>query len=248
MKNLNLFYLLLFLLSFNSLNAQDSTQITKKTSPKASYFSFGLGGSLPLGKFGQASTNKQGIGFSSNGFSYRAEFGFIGHKYWGFGLMAGGFSNTINAGLFAENNDFKPFLGDGPYVYSLNGKKGRYNGQFYFVGPMATLPLKNILIDFKAMAGLLSTQFPAFSFTVSDPVAQSGETFIVKSDKSKIAFAYNLGANIRLKMKNNIQFITSFEYILSKPELSYSVNEFYRFKNFQSVTMLNINWGLAFGF
>jgi len=253
MKKLKLSLLLIFVFSIIQLSAQDSLSIKKdslkKTRSKASFLAFDLGGNLPLGKFAQSTSPSNGSGFAAPGFSYRVELAIIGRKNFGFGAMYGGFTNNIDAASFGASSNL--IVSNFPITYVSQGEKGNYFSQYYYVGPIITLPFKNVFIDFKTMFGLMRSQYPNFGFTgqINEFGNVRGTSILIVADKAKSDFAYNLGTNIRLKLSESVQFKTSIEFMYARPLVNYTILEANLLRKAevrQAISTLNFTWGLAF--
>jgi hypothetical protein len=236
----NFFAVVIFLLLVGTgVNAQDSTRTR-------SSLSVSIGASMPLGQFKAASSSRDGHGFATSGFHYQIEYAGFWSRNAGFGVEAGGFSNGLNQNPF--KTDFTILHPPPVFVGNVNLSAAEpWRNYYLLTGPYISLPMKNIIVDFKALGGLLFTKSASMIYTLTTTTTTyaSGTAGGVSSQ----SFGYSLGTNIRLKLDKNTQLKFSVEYLQGYVDTSYTNSSpTYPVAGAgqQSLAVLNLSWGLTF--
>src|SRR6185295_14622812 len=145
----------LFVLGFSMIYAQDSLR-------SKNFLSFSVGGSFATGNYGSSVSSLQGSGFATSGFLYQFEYAGFWSKHAGFGFEAGHFSNAVN--LNSYSNDFAAnFQGLTPPNTVLVTSIDNWKATYLLGGPYITLPFKDLIIDFKALGGMVNSTIPGFT-------------------------------------------------------------------------------------
>jgi hypothetical protein len=224
---------------FGQTNSNPNSPDTLNRTP-ARFIAFKAGGGIPLGNYGI--TDQVASGNALPGFLLGAELAFISRwRHTGFGISGGYLQNrldersiTSTAGASVSFRDASP-----------------YRNTYLMAGPYLTLPLKNVFIDFKLLGGLLVTAAPSFDGIF----VRDNQTFSFSAEgQVSNTFGYNPGLNIRIATPVNLQFVAGLDYLYGKPDLSYTLT-FVTNPNIpeleaarQTVSVLNLTWGVAFAF
>jgi opacity protein-like surface antigen len=127
----------------------------------------------------------------------------------------------------------------------------KYNFYNFFVGPYFSIPVKKFTIDLRVLGGLTLMNTPEFDIFIEDggkphPCAQN-----ISHGSS---FGSQLGAGIRYSITKNIAIKLNADYYLTDPNIT--IHNSNRVANVgrlvtnyhETITMLNVNLGLAYQF
>jgi hypothetical protein len=217
---------------------------------RSSFIAVSVGANFATGHFADSKSNAEGSGFGTSGFSYQIELAGFWSRYTGFGLAAGEWFTQVNQNSFSKDfvEDYvaanPPTSGTKVTVENIKSWRAAYA----MVGPYVSIPTKFLAIDFKAVGGFVNTKSPGFTITKSNPTLNPASRHETAEPVPYYSFGYILGTNIRLRMGPNTQLKFGIEYFQTYAPTGYRMNEFEptTSRGTQSVSTLNLQWGIAF--
>ncbi|NOT74142.1 MAG: hypothetical protein HOP08_04375 [Cyclobacteriaceae bacterium] len=234
--------LLFFTLLSHEMMAQDSLKVNRTVN----FLAFSGGGSFAMGSYSESVSIREGSGFAGSGYNFQIEYAGFWSQNAGLGTEIGMFSNSVNR--YALASEIATTTPPSPGTRIVLTELQPWKSLYVFAGPYVTLPLKNIHIDFKALAGIMGITAPAFNHTVENITAPANPTLI--RDYSPIrnfVFGYGLGSNIRLKLDKAAQLKFGIEFMQATSDADYSKSlGFTGNRGTQNISNLNLSWGLAF--
>lgn len=250
-------WILVFVCSASCLNslAQQVTEDGPVTEGRRRFISLSFGASFPLGLFRAQNSYNLGNGFAASGIHYQVEYAGFWMKHVGFGVQVGAFNNALNANAYTR--DFSTALNAVyPITPGLSLKTTdptSWKSNYIMTGPYFRLPMKDLVIDFKALGGVLICSTPGHSYSVRNTFTFPVTTVINDNvpSVSATAFAYELGMNARLKVSPGTQIRFGLEYLQSYVDEGQQARSgpggnSFAWGGFQSVAVLNLSWGISF--
>jgi hypothetical protein len=235
-----------------NLTQTDTSQTLKKNIPHNSFLIFSLGQALPLGSY--ASNTSFSNGFAMAGLDMNGELGIFFNKNAGWGLKGGKFTNNVdNTQYFAFNNPISipNIVLDYPLRASF-GSADKWKNTYWLTGPYLSFPFKHFSIDIKALFGFMKgSNIPFSSISIYYYNTSSLSYYFIEKARNT-SFAYNPGANFRIHLSKVLQMKVSVDYIYSKAHLDYRINNsgnaaiISAGNTRQTISALNISWGLGF--
>jgi hypothetical protein len=224
-------------------------------------FSIGLsvGTTIPLQNYGNKTTNTDTThinGAAKTGFHFNVTFGYKFSKYIGAMLMVGGSTNAYSPDVTTTSGGTS-FSGG-----SLTPSGSHYVGQ-YLIGPYATFPVgKKLSIEVRALAGLVTSSYPALSETASASYGglSFGGSYTFKI-KPGAAFGYSAGVGAKYMLGEHIGLTVNAAYtgsdmVYKSSTTTASTTGLYAStttttdnnKRYMSIGMINITAGVVFCF
>jgi hypothetical protein len=179
------------------------------------HFGLNIGYCLPSGDFSSSDISKEPIkkspstdstnisGYAKGGFHFNIYGAYMFNSSIGAMLSIGGSMNSYDIGSFNSNFSIGYPSNATPPVYTVSGNY--FIGQF-LVGPYFNFSASdNLKIEFKALIGLTTANYPALSFTYNynsayETISETG-SFTVNSTSG---FGYNIGAGLEYMVTGNL--------------------------------------------
>jgi len=211
------------------------------------YVGLSFGGSIPSEEFAKKDLFEDG-GYALSGFVLEFSGAYIFDYYLG---IAGTFtfsSNSPDRNQYGEDiKDAVP--GPLPADVLLDMKIGNWLYSNIMAGPILTIPVWKLNIDFRGVAGL--------SFLMSPPqelyIKSGDEEYFERRSGQTVNFAYMLGTGLRFNVNPTYAIRLSADYFRSKPSFSISENGLLngitgKTSYDMSVGTFNLNIGIAYRF
>jgi hypothetical protein len=213
--------LFVWVLLLSSLLASGQTSYEPK--PKKGYLGVYFGPSFPVGNFGDSDFNNDESGFAVRGFQYAImELGIKFIPNFGLAASIRGSSIPMDVQYLADQYALE-------YGGQFTVESTRWGFGGLHVGPIVTIPVKKLEIDFRLMTGLMFAVSPELTVTQNN----SGQSDF-QSSQFGTSLALSLGMGLRYNISNRFTIMAIGEYQRARPTF---VVDDYPGNNYQSTTV-----------
>jgi hypothetical protein len=217
MKKLMVLLSLLILVAL-SVNAQDQV----KAKQQQSFLAISGGPSMPVGVFGETSSDEAGM--AKTGYNFNLHFNHLFNNF--FGIATTGFYSQYAMDVSSLQNEQFPVSADHWQYYGL------------MAGPMFTFNDKGKMnFDFRLGLGAANVNFPVLK------VAN-----LVSNEKWATAFAAQFATDFRYNFSNKAFFIANLDLTAMRPETTITIHEGGSFEIHQDIDVINFGIGIGFNF
>ena len=229
--------------------------ITTACYAQKSFMSLTMGSSIPVGSFSDTA-DIYSDGFAGSNFVIN----FDGTYFFMPVIGVGGtfsFGSSYGGGESLENAMYDDVLENFPILSvradpEYNFDAGKWNYVNLMAGPLISIPLNNMNIDFKALGGLSFVFVPSRDMNIE---LDNGE-FISSTKGDELNFGYIIGTGVRFGVGRGTGIRLGLDYYHSKPALvkknSFTDNNIsYDLQDEQfevSINSLHLALGIAFNF
>jgi len=189
-----------------------------------------MSGAWPMGKFGSEDINDPKAGFADNGFMLDIETAYyLNHRFSFAGMIFFG-TNQVNSGVVGQKLEARVNAIDGipenafsdPNNIIFNVNYWLYGG--LMAGPRYSLPISNLFLDFKALAGFNVTYLPEQNFFAeirNDQDVLTEKFGTQSTGYSEITFSALAGTDLRIPVRENISLKLSVNYFYSEVKMTF---------------------------
>lgn len=188
------------------------------------YFSFSMGGSMPLGTFKQTDLKDQKSGYAKNGFTLLIDATYPVSDHWGLRGMALMSTNPVDRSglgtkLETRMQAFYPVIAetDRPFL-SLIVNSWMWNA--ILAGPVYTINFDRIFWDFQVLGGMNVTYLPQQKLLYEKP---ANNWLYLDRNTSTINVSYGLlaGTAVRFPVSDRINLRVGVDYYRSQASVPY---------------------------
>jgi|GEM_PF-2539103 len=193
------------------------------TVPKTSgYFSFGIGGSVPMGSFSSVTSGNLGS-YATPGLSaYLSAAIMLKKLKFGFAIKEGWYTCGFNSTKYLSSVQASDSVHGRTYAQQGGGNK--YNGGYGLVGIITDIHIKKSILEFRVMGGRLTAVFPEVTYSVTGPGMTTSPTYDFSSSEAQ-SFAFEAGISTRIPFSKYFGFMADIGYIYSS--FAYGTSEQY---------------------
>lgn len=188
------------------------------------YFSFSMGGSLPMGTFKQTDLNTQESGYAKNGFTLLLDATYPLNDHWGLKGMALMSTNPVDRSglgtkLETRMQAFYPVIEETDRQFlSLRVNSWMWNA--LLVGPVYTISFDRIYWDLQILGGMNVTYLPQQKLLYEKP---TNNWFYLDRNTTTTNVSVGLlaGTAVRFPVTDRINLRVGIEYYRSKATVPY---------------------------
>lgn len=187
------------------------------------YFSFSMGGCLPLKTFAATDPVGADAGFALNGFALNLDATYPLSNHWGLKGMVSLNTNPVDRsgmGTMMENRmkNQVPFTETERVNLALTVNPWMTNSMVF--GPVFSVNFDRLAWDFQAMAGMNVTYLPDQQLLFKNP-SNNWEYLQHNTNSVNVSMAYLAGTALRIKVSEKVQLKLAVDYQLSKSTTKY---------------------------
>jgi len=188
------------------------------------YFSFSMGGSMPLGTYKLTDLNNMESGYAKNGFSLVLDATYPISDHWG--LKGVAFVNTnpvdrngVGAKLETRMNDASIIVADADRDF-LSLKVNSWMSNALLGGPVFTIRFDRIYWDIQLLGGMNVTYLPQQKLTFEKP-ANNWAYFDRNTSTTSVSYGLLAGTAFRFPVSDRINLKVGFDYFHSQANVKY---------------------------
>lgn len=214
------------------------------------YVGLNFGLSNPLGDYKSTDPESEDAGYAKSGLCYDLSFGYKIGKNFGIAAMIRRQSNKFNEEELQSSIDEFNAIFD-PYAHVSIATEPWKVG-VYMAGGYGSFQLTDKLsFESRVLIGLMSAKSPELvvTWTTTDPFEPGGTE--IQSSENGSAFAFGIGAGLKMNVSERICLLFNLDYISATPEfkdVKYidETGEVEMFDFDQSITTVNVGLGIGY--